>query len=203
MRQLAARSILSSFLVWLLLWTTDAIAQAPTPLSGLNDSARIVRDAHGIPHILAGPEHDLFFLQGWVHAEDRLFQMDLLRRQASGTLAELLGPDAVESDVQLRTIGLRRAAEKSLPLLSEPVMDAFEAYSDGVNAYIDSHPLPPEYQALEITEIEPWSSLDSMVISKLFAFRLSFDLDIAPTLTLLQYRVDFIAEIASPSSEDK
>jgi penicillin amidase len=188
MRPLAARSILFLLLVWLIPWTTNAQAQAPTPLSGLNDSARIVRDAQGIPHILASDEHDLFFLQGWVHAEDRLFQMDLFRRQASGTLAELVGPDALDSDVQLRTIGLRRAAERSLPLLSEPVMNAFEAYSDGVNAFIDSHPLPPEYQVLEVGQIEPWSLIDSMVISKLLAFELSFDLDIAPALTFRQYQ---------------
>jgi penicillin amidase len=188
MRQLAARSILSLLFAWLITWTAEALAQTPTPLSELNGSARVVRDAQGIPHIFATDEHDLFFLQGWVHAEDRLFQMDLFRRQASGTLAELLGPDALESDVQLRIIGLRRAAERSLPLLSEPVMDAFEAYTDGVNAFIESHPLSPEYQVLEISQIEPWSPLDSMVISKLFAFELSFDLDIAPTLTFLQYQ---------------
>src|SRR6266404_9660952 len=70
-------------------------AETPTPLSGLDAAARIVRDADGVPHIFATDEHDLFILAGWVHAEDRLFQMDVLRRQASGTLAEILGPDAL------------------------------------------------------------------------------------------------------------
>ena len=78
----------------------------------------MVRDIDGIAHIRASNEHDLFFLQGWVHAGDRLFQMDVTRRQASGTLAELLGQGALPSDVQLRTIGLRRAAERSLPAQS-------------------------------------------------------------------------------------
>src|SRR5262249_3390124 len=127
--------------------------------------------------------------QGWVHAEDRLFQMDVLRRTASGTLAEILGPDALASDIQLRTIGLRRAAERSLPLLSPPVVAAFQAYSDGVNAFISAHPLPLEYTtALELSAVEPWTPLDSMVVSKLLAFELSFDLDIAPTVALAGYQ---------------
>jgi penicillin amidase len=157
-------------------------------LPGQNGSARIARDAQGVPHVFAADEHDLFFLQGWVHAEDRLFQMDLLRQQASGSLAELVGPTALPADIQLRTLGLRRAAEKSLPLLSQPVRDALDAYSEGVNAFMQSHPLPPEYAALEITQLEPWSPLDSLAVSKAFAFELSFDLDIAPTLTFLQYQ---------------
>ena len=87
-----------------------AAAAAPVRIAGLRDAAEISRDAAGIPHVRAGNEHDLFFLQGWAHAEDRLFQMDVQRRQAAGTLAELLGPGALPSDVQLRTIGLQRAA---------------------------------------------------------------------------------------------
>src|SRR5437016_13857058 len=113
-----------------------AVAAEPVRLAGLHAAAEVSRDAAGIPHIRAGNEHDLFFLQGWVHAEDRLFQMDVLRRTASGTLADILGPDALASDVQLRTIGLRRAAERSLPLLSPPVVAAFQAYSECVNAFI-------------------------------------------------------------------
>src|SRR5258706_2013140 len=172
-------------------------AETPTPLSGLDAAARVVRDADGVPHIFATDEHDLFFLQGWVDAEDRLFQMDVLRRQASGTLAEILGPGlpgpdgvpaVLESDVTLRTIGLRRAADRSYPLLSPPVKAAFEAYSEGVNAFIAAHPLPPEYTPLELSAVEPWTSLDSMVVSKALAFQLSFDLAIKPTLALLGYQ---------------
>lgn len=160
----------------------------PTAVPGLKAQARLVRDANGIPHIFAQNDHDVFFLQGWVHAQDRLFQMDAARRQASGTLAELLGPAALQSDVELRTIGLRRAAERSLPLVSPRARAALEAYSAGVNAFLASHPLPPEYGLLELTEVGPWSPLDSLVIGKAIAFGLSFDLDIALTLTLLQYQ---------------
>ena len=93
-------------------------ALCQTPLRGLHAAAKILRDVDGVPHILANNEHDAIMIQGWVQAQDRLFQMDLSRRQASGTLAELLGSAALGSDVELRTIGLRRAAERSLPLLS-------------------------------------------------------------------------------------
>ena len=79
---------------------------------------RSPRDEFGIPHISARNERDLVLLQGYVHAQDRLFQMDVTRRQADGTLAELVGSAALGTDVQLRTFGLRHAAERSLPILS-------------------------------------------------------------------------------------
>ncbi|MGH6927770.1 MAG: penicillin acylase family protein, partial [Dongiaceae bacterium] len=174
--------------VFLVSFAAAAPAAADTTLPDLDRRATIVRDASGIPHIFAANEHDLFFLQGWVHAEDRLFQMDLIRRQASGTLAELLGPAALASDVELRTLGLRRGAEASLPVLSQPVRDALAAYADGVNAFVARHPLPPEYGALELTTVAPWTPLDGATVAKALAFSLSFELDIAPTLTLLQYQ---------------
>jgi len=156
----------------------------------LPPGARVTRDAQGIAHISARNHNDLWFTQGWVHAGDRLFQMDTRRRQASGTLAELLGPAALPSDVQLRTIGLRRAAARSLPELSQPARDGLAAYADGVNAWVAGHPLPPEYAALELTRFEPWTPLDSVAVAKLLAFGLSFDLsDIDLTLTLLAYRI--------------
>src|SRR6202047_1687005 len=119
--------------------------QIPTPLEGLHDSARVIRDEQGIPHIYARNEHDLMFLQGWVHAQDRLFQIDMRRRQAEGTVAELLGPRALASDVQLRVFGMRRAAERSWPLLRTVTQAALEAYADGVNSYVVHNAHPTEY----------------------------------------------------------
>jgi len=166
-----------------------AAAAAPVRLAGLLDGAEISRDGAGIAHIRADNEHDLFFLQGWVHAEDRLFQMDVQRRQAAGTLAELLGPGALGSDVQLRTIGLQRAAVRSLPLLSTRARAALQAYAQGVNASAVAHPLPPEYGALKLTRFAPWTALDSAVIGKLLTFGLSFDLDdIQRTVALATYQ---------------
>ncbi len=182
--------LLLPFAFWLSVSAAEtANSGPPVALKGLTAAASITRDKNDIAHIRASNEHDLFFLQGYVHAEDRLFQMDATRRQASGTLAELLGPSALAADVQLRTIGLRRAAQRSLAVLSAGVLGAMNAYADGVNAYVATHDLPPEYAVLELTKFEPWTALDSMACAKLIAFGLSFDLgDIDRTVTLLAYQ---------------
>lgn len=157
-------------------------------LPGLLAPARIVRDSHGLAHIRARNDHDLYFLQGYAHAQDRLFQMDASRREASGTLAELLGPAALPQDVQLRAIGLRRAAVRSLAVISPRARAALTAYADGVNAFVATGTLPAEYRALKLTKIAPWTPLDSLAVAKLIAFGLSFDLDIDSTITLVSYQ---------------
>jgi penicillin amidase len=133
----------------------------------LEDIAFVLRDTDGIAHLFARSEHDVFYLQGWVHAQDRLFQMDVSRRRASGTLAELLGVEALADDVELRAAGLRRSAERSLAMLSTSSVRILEAYADGVNAYVAGHALPPEYAVLELSTFSPWTSLDSVAIGNL------------------------------------
>jgi penicillin amidase len=162
-------------------------AFAAERIAGLLRSAVVTVDDEGISHIRTRNEHDLYFMQGWVHAGDRFFQMDHNRRLASGTLAELLGTAALPSDVQLRTIGLRRAAQRSFDAASARTRAALEAYAEGVNAWSEAHPLPPEYVALGLKTSEPWTPLDSVVIGKLLAFSLSFELDIARTVALRSY----------------
>ena len=159
-------------------------------IPGLQNEAMIIRDRNGIPHILAINEHDLILLQGYIHAYDRFFQMDIMRRTADGTLAELLGKGALASDVELRTIGLRRAAERSLTVVSKEMQSALQAYAAGVNSYLADNTLPPEYSALEISSVAPWTPLDSLAVAKLVAFNLSFDLeDISRTEALLTYQM--------------
>jgi penicillin G amidase len=163
-------------------------AAAPSaPMAGLLDEAEIARDVRGIAHITASNDHDLFFLQGWVHAGDRLFQMDVGRKLAAGTLAELLGPDALPSDVQFRTLGLRRAADRSLPLLSSDAQATLRAYADGVNAWVASHSLPPDYAALGLATFDPWTPLDTATVGKLVAFSQSFGSDVQATLDYAAY----------------
>jgi len=166
-----------------------AEAARPERLPGLRAPAEVIRDVDGIAHLRARNEHDLFFLQGYVHAQDRLFQMDVNRRTADGTLAELLGAGALPNDVQLRTVGLDRSAARTEAALradaatGDPVsvgsLAALEAYAEGVNAYLGQPDLvlPPEYGALELTRVRPWTPVDSLVIGKLIAFGLSFDLE--------------------------
>ncbi len=164
-------------------------------LPGLQAPVNVVRDSNGIPHIFADNEHDAFFMQGWVHAEDRLFQMDTSRRQIAGTLAELLGTGALEIDVQFRTLGLNRAAERSFNAHPQAFRDLLQAYSDGVNAYIDraesTGMLPPEYAALQLTSVDRWTPLDSEIVGKGLAALTSLapegDIDLTIALGTYQY----------------
>ncbi len=144
---------------------------------GLSAPATVYRDGQNIAHITAKNRHDLYFVTGWIHAEDRLFQADLTRRQPSGTLAELFGPSVLADDVQARTIGLRRAAERSWEAISQEGRDALTAYAAGINAWVAANPLPPEYGFIGVTTFEPWTEIDSLVIGAAIAFSLSFDLD--------------------------
>ncbi|MDG4825419.1 penicillin acylase family protein [Asanoa sp. WMMD1127] len=159
----------------------------PGAAAGGGKPGTVWRDAYGVAHITARSERDLLFLQGWQHAADRLFQMDVSRRQASGTLAELLGQPALPGDVEARTIGLRRAAERGLPAHSAEMRKGLEAYAAGVNAWVAGHPLPAQYAAVRITRFAPWTPVDSLVIGKAIAFNLSFDLDIELTLAADAY----------------
>lgn len=133
----------------------DPHATHPVPLPGLQAAAAVTRETNDIPHVRAGNLHDLLFLQGYLHAQDRFFQMDYNRHLASGTLAELVGAAALPTDVQLRTFGLRRGAEASLLVTSPAARAALNASVAGVNASLANRPLPPEYQVLH-----PRGSLD-------------------------------------------
>jgi penicillin G amidase len=162
-------------------------------LPGLQRQVTLVRDTFGVPHITASGDRDIYFMMGYMHAEDRFFQMDVARRQGSGTLAELLGAgpnDALlGSDVNLRRFGVRRSAERSLNAYSPEAAALIQSYSDGVNTWLDSNPLPPEYATLEITQIPRWQPVDSIIIVKLLQFQLSFDTgDLARTAALSSYQ---------------
>ncbi|MEM8963400.1 MAG: penicillin acylase family protein [Acidobacteriota bacterium] len=164
----------------------------PVTAPGLRDTVRVIRAEHNVPYIFAFNDDDALFMLGYLHARDRFFQMDTLRRTFSGTLAEILGDGALASDIQLRTLGLRRAAEASLPALTDETRRWLDAYVAGVNAWLASdEPLGPEYTALELTKagIAPWTAIDSVTITKGLAFGLSFDLsDLDNTQALLTFQ---------------
>ena len=186
--------MLRVFALSLLLGISPAVlADTPQQLAGLQDAARITIDDEGISHVRANNEHDLYFMQGWVHARDRLFQMDYNRRLASGTLAELVGIAALPTDVQLRTLGLRRSAERSYAAASPFFRATLDAYAEGVNARLRAlgTSLPPEYGALHLTQVAPWTPVDSIVIGKLVAFSNGFELDINRTVALQSYIAAF------------
>ena len=158
-------------------------------LGGLVATVRVVRDSDGVPHIFAKNDHDAALVFGYVQAQDRLFQMDTSRRTFSGTLAELLGDSVLASDIELRTLGLRRAAEESWKVYSARGRSWLQAFADGVNAYLadPNLELPAEYAALELTQVEPWTAIDSLAVAKGVSFGLSFDSDIGRTLSLRAY----------------
>jgi len=138
--------------------------------------AKVVRDAQGVPHITAASLDDLMFAQGYVTAQDRFWQMDLTRRYASGELAEVLGKDFLQSDIEQRTLMLRVAAERAAAALPERERVLFEAYARGVNAYIDSHRdrLPLEFRVLGY-DPKPWTVVDSFLVGASLAKMLTFD----------------------------
>ncbi len=137
-------------------------------LPALRAPVTVTRDAEGVPHIEAQSYHDLYVAQGYVEAQDRMFQMDLSRRQASGRLAEVFGASAVEQDKMFRVLGLRRAAELSLSAYSQEALDVLGWFAEGVNAFIGQGKLPVEF-TLAGYKPEPWTELDSLTIAKYMA----------------------------------
>jgi len=145
---------------------------------GLQAEVTIIRDSWGIPHIYASNTHDLFFAQGYVHAQDRFWQMEFWRRIGSGRLAEILGESALDSDRFIRTLGWHRTAARELELLGEEERAVLEAYAEGVNAYIFTHRgrLGLEFTLLGLTgvefEPEPWTPFNTITWAKVMAWDL-------------------------------
>jgi penicillin amidase len=143
-------------------------------LDGPAAEIRVSRDAFGIPTVAAASDRDAAFALGFVHAQDRLFQMDLTRRLAAGRLAEWFGARALGSDRYFRTIGLFRAAEQQYALLSPELQGVLDAYAAGVNAYLAQRrgALPPEYYLINAAP-EPWRPADTLAWGKLMAQQLA------------------------------
>jgi penicillin amidase len=171
---LAAAVILALAAVLLYLRRAEADPDRDAVLPGLRAPVQVWRDSLGVPHVWARDEADLFRAMGYVHAQDRLWQMELLRRVADGRLAEVLGPQLVSTDEFLRTVGMGRAAAQNERLLDAPTRALLQAYADGVNEWIRDHPgpLPPEFQVLRFTP-QPWTVRNSLAIGKVMAWDLA------------------------------
>ena len=140
---------------------------------GLGAAVEIVRDAEGVPHVFARTEHDGWFAVGYLHAQDRLWQMEIQRRVASGRLAEMLGDRAYDVDRLMRTLGIARLAERIAASLDADTRAGLEAYAAGVNAYLDSRPvLPVEFQVFRVKP-EPWKPADTVAWLLVMAWDLS------------------------------
>jgi penicillin G amidase len=148
--------------------TRSALPQLDGSLQvkGLSAPVKVTRDGHGVPAIEAASLEDLFLAQGYVTAQDRLWQMDVMRRFAAGELSEILGEDTLRIDREQRILGLRAAARKSLQMASPRDRSYFDAYARGVNAFIEAHGsgLPIEFRILKYRP-NPWQPEDSIVIA--------------------------------------
>ncbi|HEY7214633.1 MAG TPA: penicillin acylase family protein [Thermoanaerobaculia bacterium] len=143
-------------------------------VAGLSAPVEIVRVEPGVPHIYARNAHDLFFAQGYVHAQDRLWQMELNRNLGAGRLAALFGEGGLEIDKIMRVLGLSRAAALDWRALSPATRALLAAYADGVNAYVATHRgrLPIEFTVLGV-EPRPWTPVDSLTWGKMMSLNLS------------------------------
>jgi len=146
-------------------------------VKGLEDTVTIERDARGVARIEARGTPDLCFAQGFVHAQDRLFQLEFYRRVGAGRVSGFAGADGIQIDRLMRTLGLRRFADKEIDLLPQRDIDVLSAYAAGVNAAMEAAPaLPLEHQLLRI-QPEPWVIQDSLVVRKLIALGFSTNME--------------------------
>lgn len=180
-------------------------------LEGLDGVVDIYRDSMGIPHIYAATQHDLFFAQGYVHAQDRFWQMDVWRHIGSGRLSEMFGKGQIETDAFLRTLGWRRTAEAEYASL-DPVSKAIiNSYTEGVNAYLKEHDkeaLSLEYTILGFLspeyEVEPWEPVHSLTWGKAMAWDLRGNMgeEIERAILLKTLTPEQVAELFPAYPED-
>ena len=154
------------------IWWLYGIAHSALPqldgkvaLHGISSKVRVVRDDHGVPTIEAATLEDLFFAQGYVTAQDRLWQMDMMRRAAAGELSEVIGEATVKMDREERILGLRLAAEAAEKNVSVRDRAYFDAYARGVNSFLESHRnhLSLEFRLLKYSP-RPWTVIDSLLV---------------------------------------
>ncbi|SNB62365.1 penicillin acylase family protein [Thermoflexus hugenholtzii] len=152
-------------------------------LPGLRAPVTVIRDRWGVPHIYASNLHDLFMAQGFVHAQDRFWQMEFWRHIGTGRLSEMLGKTTLNQDRFIRTLGWNRAAQQDLERLGPEERAILEAYAAGVNAYLEHHRdrLPLEFTLFRLFgrrwEIEPWQPLHTVAWAKVMAWDLGGNWD--------------------------
>ena len=152
-------------------------------VAGLSSTVEVIRDPDGVPHIYATTTHDLFFAQGYVHAQDRFWQMDFWRHIGAGRLSEMFGDSQVDSDMFLRSLDFTGLAEQEVAALSDEDRAVLEAYAEGVNAYLaDRSPsqISLEYAILALQnseyEIEAWTPVNTLTWAKVMSWDLSWNM---------------------------
>ncbi len=173
-------------------------------LYGLKSDVEIIRDEHAIPHVYAENEEDLYRAVGFAMAQDRLWQMDLLRRVTQGRLSEILGKDQVETDLMMRALRIQEKSQKILENSDPKVVAALEAFSDGVNQYIAKFPLAPEFKVLGY-QPEWWKPVHSINLIGYMSWDLSMGWETEYYLHQLRTEVpdSMIAELISDLQKHK
>ncbi len=162
----------AGILAWRQLRATLPAPGGTVTVAGVRGPVEIRRDAHGVPSITAQNDRDAFFAAGYVHAQDRLWQLEVQRRMVDGRLSEVFGKNSVPQDIWLRTLGLREAAKAAWPRLSPEAQASLTAYTAGINAWLSQHDdLPPEF-ALTGVQPQPWTVYDSLGWTNMFALTL-------------------------------
>ncbi|MBS1536494.1 MAG: penicillin acylase family protein [Bacteroidetes bacterium] len=154
--------------------TRSEVSPNTTVYSTIKDTIRVYRNQFSVPHIIAGSEADGYFALGYVHAQDRLWQMDIARRAGQGRLAEIFGKEALETDKFLRALDLEVISQKVWKTSSKTSRFIMEQYSNGVNAFINDHKigLPFEFGALGYAP-DQWQPTDCILIGRMMAFEMS------------------------------
>lgn len=162
---------------WLYLRTSLPNTSGTVTVAGLDGRVEIVRDADGVPHVFATTSDDAYFALGYVHAQDRLWQMEFHRRIGAGRLSEMLGDATLGTDKFMRTLGVYRMAQSAYEALDPNTTAIVDAYAAGVNAWLaEGHTLPVEFTILGVTP-EPWQPADSLAWAKLMAYDLGGNFD--------------------------
>jgi penicillin amidase len=159
-----------------------AVTSGTISAAGLKEEVRVIRDRWGVPHIFAQNVEDLFFAEGYTHAQDRLWQMEFSRRLSCGSLAEMLGEVTLDIDIFLRTMGLRRTAEAAAKLLEEGGDELTKrvamAYAKGVNEFVETHRDNPPFEfAVLAWQPSSWTLRDILACGLLLAWQLSTNWD--------------------------
>lgn len=169
------------------LYSKQPTRQGQVEVRGLQGSVTVRYDERGVPHIRAENETDLYRALGYVHAQDRLFQMEVLRRLSRGELAEVLGPKLLDTDKLFRSLRIRERADRYVAGLDRqsPAWKALEAYLDGINQYQDSHASPMEFDVLGIHK-RPFTAEDTVSVAGFMAYSFAMAFRTEPLLTYIR-----------------
>lgn len=167
--------------------TKQPVRSGSIALKQLQAPVTVSYDERGVPHIQAESEMDMYRALGYVHAQDRLFQMEMVRRLARGELAEILGPKLLETDKLFRTLGIRARADEMAAKITpaRPADMALISYLDGINQYQNTHPVPLEFDILKIPK-RPFTPADTIAVSGYLAYSFAQAFKAEPALTFIR-----------------